>query len=339
MFVDRVTIHIASGNGGNGCVSFWRTRNFPKGGPDGGNGGPGGDIFATADPSLVTLLDFTYKRHFSAKNGGKGQALNKTGAKGDSVTIRVPCGTKILAADTGEQIADLVHPGQKVCLLAGGAGGRGNKSFAHSRNTTPRTCTPGQDGAAMRIVLDLYLIADIGIIGFPNAGKSSFLGVVSRARPKVAAYPFTTVHPHLGVMEYNYRQIVLADIPGLLEGAHKGTGLGNKFLKHIERTRVLLHMVDGAHSPEASAIIKRIQLLNQELEQWNPRLLRKQQILVVNKQDALSPDKRRELQQALSQALGEVFFISCHTKEGLGALQARLSKTISRLRQPDGAGR
>lgn len=278
---DQVTINVQAGDGGNGAVSFRREAYVPHGGPNGGSGGRGGDVWLRVDRGLNTLLPFRRKKHFKAGRGKHGSGKDQNGAYGKDEIIRVPPGTVVRDADTGELLADLVTPDQELLVAEGGRGGRGNAAFASSTNRAPHFSEKGETGQARRLYLELKLIADIGIIGKPNAGKSTFLASVTAARPKIADYPFTTLIPNLGVADIDERSVVLADIPGLIEGAHTGAGLGDRFLKHIERTRVLIHLLDGA----AEDPLADFQAINAELAQYNPALARKEQIVGFNKMD------------------------------------------------------
>ncbi|MEZ4708917.1 MAG: GTPase ObgE [Caldilineaceae bacterium] len=281
MFFDQAKIYVKSGDGGDGAVAFRREKFIPRGGPAGGNGGRGGHICFVVDPGLNTLSTFKQKIHFRAERGVHGSGANKTGANGADLHVPVPPGTLIRNADTGEVLADMTRPGQEVLLLHGGRGGRGNSAFKSAQNKAPRLAERGEHGSELWLELELKLVADVGIMGVPNAGKSTLLSVVSAAKPKIADYPFTTVAPNLGVAEVNHRQLVLADIPGLMEGAHEGIGLGHDFLRHIERTRVLIHLLNG-DSPDP---LGDFEAINQELTLFNPALADKPQIVVLNKMD------------------------------------------------------
>ena len=252
-FVDEAKVLVKSGDGGNGCLSFRREKFIEFGGPDGGDGGGGGDVVVEAVADLNTLIDYRYKRHFKAKRGGNGAGQNRTGARGADVLLRVPVGTQIFTEDRETMIADLLEAGQRVIIAKGGGGGFGNQHFKSSTNRAPRRADPGRPGQEFSIVLRLKLLADVGLIGLPNAGKSTFLAAVSRARPKIADYPFTTLYPSLGVVAVGEEELVLADIPGLIEGAHQGVGLGTRFLGHVERCRVLIHLVDATQADVAEA--------------------------------------------------------------------------------------
>ena len=281
MFFDRAKIFIKAGDGGNGAVAFRREKFVSRGGPSGGSGGKGGDVYLVVDPRLNTLSGFRYKVHHRAERGGHGGGSDKTGANGKDLRIGVPPGTIARHDETDEILAELIQPGQEALIMRGGRGGRGNAAFKNTRNNAPQLAERGEPVQEIWIRLELKLVADVGIIGVPNAGKSTLLSVVSAAKPKIAAYPFTTVVPNLGVAELNHRQMVLVDIPGLMEGAHEGVGLGRDFLRHIERTRVLIHMING-DSPDPLGDFQAIQ---QELELFSPALLDKPQCVVFNKMD------------------------------------------------------
>jgi GTP-binding protein len=281
MFFDKARIYVKAGDGGNGVVAFRREKFVRKGGPNGGSGGRGGNVILKVDPSLNTLSAYQQQIHYRADRGAHGSGSNKTGARGADLVLPVPRGTVVRNADTGELIADLTRPGRSVIVARGGRGGRGNAAFKSARNKAPRIAENGESGEELWITLELKLVADVGIVGVPNAGKSTLLSVVSAAKPKIADYPFTTVEPTLGVAEVNHRQIVFADIPGLLEGAHTGVGLGLDFLRHIERTRLLVHLVSG-DSPDP---LGDYEAINQELTLFNPDLAERPQLVVLNKMD------------------------------------------------------
>lgn len=284
MLKDEALITIRSGDGGNGALSFCREKYRPEGGPDGGDGGKGGAVVFEASPHMNTLLVFNRRRHWKAPHGDPGGGDLCSGKSGEDLIIQVPCGTVIRHAETQEILADLTTAGQQVTVAAGGKGGKGNARFKSSVNQTPRQTTPGQPGIELPLALELKLIADVGLLGFPNAGKSTLLSRLSKARPKIAPYPFTTLEPQLGVIERDDRTLVIADIPGLIEGAAEGKGLGLRFLRHVERCTVLVHLVDGSEGgvPELS---KRIAVLNRELERFSPDLAAKPQVVVLNKLD------------------------------------------------------
>jgi len=284
-FVDEAKIYIKAGHGGRGCVSFRREKFVPRGGPDGGDGGKGGDIFFRADQSHRTLLDLKYQQHHVAKNGGHGSGNNRTGRSSNDMEIVVPVGTIVKDFETGEVLADLSAVGQIYIAARGGIGGKGNAHFATSTHQAPRFAQEGMEGEERWIKLELKLLADVGIIGFPNAGKSTFISRVSAARPKIADYPFTTLTPHLGVVKYSdSNSFVLADIPGLISGAHEGLGMGIQFLRHIERTSLLFHIIDISMEPDDNAW-SNYTAINEELGYYNPQLLEKPQIVALNKID------------------------------------------------------
>lgn len=329
-FLDQAKIHIKSGNGGNGCVSFRREKYIEFGGPNGGDGGRGGDVVVVAVDNLNTLIDFRYQQHFKAKNGRPGMGRDMTGADGQDAVIKVPVGTQILEDDRETLIADMTEPGQRIVLAEGGRGGRGNTHYKSSTNRAPRRADPGQPGDEFPVWLRLKLFADAGLIGLPNAGKSTFLSTVSRAHPKIADYPFTTLHPNLGVVRTDDQEFVLADIPGLIEGAHEGAGLGDRFLGHIERCGALVHLVDGTQDDVAAAY----RVVRGELEAYDAGLPKKQEILCLNKCDALSPDEIDARQAELEEAAGgKVMVISGVSRQGIDAVLHRLVDVVRRDRQ------
>ena len=281
LFFDEAKIHVEAGAGGDGCVSFRREKYVPLGGPNGGNGGRGGEVYLIADPHLNTLISFKGRRHFKAQRGGHGKGKNMQGQKGEDVSLTVPPGTVVRDAETSQVLADLTTAGQKALVARGGRGGLGNAAFASSTNQAPRIAERGEAGEARWLILELKLIADVGIAGCPNAGKSTLLAAVSAARPKIADYPFTTLAPNLGVVRVDDRDFVMVDIPGLIEGAHEGVGLGHEFLRHVERTRMLIHLLDGA----AEDPLQDLDDINEELRLFNPRLADKPQLVVLNKMD------------------------------------------------------
>src|SRR4051812_3717642 len=323
---DEAVIIVKSGAGGRGAVSFYREKFIPLGGPDGGDGGNGGDVIFEATLHSNTLSTFARRRRWQAENGAPGTGKQCSGKGGEDLILRVPCGTIVRLKETGEILADLIEPGQQVIVAAGGKGGWGNHRFKSATNQTPRQHGPGKPGREMELVLELKLIADVGIMGFPNAGKSTLLSRLSMARPKIAAYPFTTLEPQLGVIERSDRTLVLADIPGLIEGAAEGKGLGHRFLKHVERCPLLLHLVDGSEG-DAEAMRDRIATLDHELERFSRRLADKQQLIVLNKADTRQDIE--ELRSALATLVGdEVMAISGVTGYGLPELEARLLRLI-----------
>jgi GTP-binding protein len=325
-FVDEATIHVAAGNGGNGTVSFRREKYVPRGGPDGGDGGRGGSVWLEADSGINTLADFRFQRKFRAAGGQPGAGKNMAGRGADDLTVKVPVGTVVQDAATAEVIGDLTAPGQRLLVARGGEGGQGNARFKTSVNRAPRRATPGTPGEARDLVLELKLLADVGLVGLPNAGKSTLIRQVSAARPRVADYPFTTLHPNLGVVSVgSHRSFVMADVPGLIEGASGGAGLGIRFLKHLQRTRLLLHLVDiapleGQPSPEESA-----RVIVGELEQFSPELAARPRWLVANKADLVPDGQAAARAAALAESLGyegPVFCISALSGQGAGDLTA-----------------
>src|SRR5215218_5160933 len=297
-FLDQAKVYVRSGDGGAGAVSFRREKFIEFGGPDGGDGGRGGDVWIEAVEGLNTLIDYRYQQHFKAQKGTHGMGKNRAGPKGADVTLRVPAGTQVFDEDGETLLADLTEPGQKMLLARGGNGGFGNAHFTTSTNRAPRRANPGQEGEERWIWLRLKLIADAGLVGLPNAGKSTFLAAVTSAKPKIADYPFTTLHPGLGVVRVDEREFVLADIPGLIEGAHEGAGLGDRFLGHVERCRVVLHLVDGTceHAGRAYRVIRR------ELEAYGGHLADKIEIVTLNKIDAVTPEQLKKQKDRLKRA-------------------------------------
>lgn len=306
-FFDEAHVYISSGNGGAGCISFRREKYVEYGGPDGGSGGRGGDVTAICVPALNTLIDFRYKRHFKAKNGVPGSGRNRSGANGEGIELHLPAGTQIFDEDGETLLVDLVEPGDSAVLAEGGGGGHGNEYYKSSTDRAPRRADPGIPGQERNIILRLRLIADVGLLGLPNAGKSTFLAAVSRARPKIAAYPFTTLTPQLGVVVQDDRDMVIADIPGLIEGAHDGAGLGARFLGHIERCKALLHLVDGT----AEDIVADYRIVRHELEEYRRGVAAKAVIVGLNKCDALDEQTIEDQRRRLSKAAGvEVYALS-----------------------------
>ncbi len=322
-FLDRTKIYVQSGTGGAGCLSFRREKFVEFGGPNGGDGGAGGHVWAEAVENLNTLIDYRFQQHFKAKAGRPGEGSNCTGRDGDDITIKVPVGTQIFEEDEETLIADLETPGERVLLAKGGNGGFGNARFKSSTNQAPRKANPGQPAEHRTIWLRLKLIADIGLVGLPNAGKSTFLAAVSAAKPKIADYPFTTLHPNLGVVRVGEgHSFVLADIPGLIEGAHEGAGIGDRFLGHVERCAALLHLVDGTEDDVAGAY----RTVRTELTAYSEELSRKEEIVALNKIDALLDDDIKEKKAALEEAVGrEVVVISGASGAGLKPLLGNLS--------------
>ncbi|MGA0265682.1 MAG: GTPase ObgE [Lysobacterales bacterium] len=294
-FVDEATIHVKAGKGGDGSASFRREKYIQFGGPDGGDGGRGGSVFLIGDSGLNTLVDFRHLRLHRAQNGEPGRGRQRTGKSGADITIRVPLGTEVSDQDTGEKLGDVTDHEQRLCVAQGGRGGLGNLHFKSSTNRAPRQTTPGHAGEERDLRLELKVLADVGLLGFPNAGKSTFISAVSSARPKVADYPFTTLYPNLGVVSIDIeRSFVIADIPGLIEGAAEGAGLGVQFLKHLQRTRLLLHLVDLAPLDEHEHPARSVRLLEEEMRRFDPGLMDKPRWLAFNKSDLLEPEVAEE---------------------------------------------
>lgn len=332
-FLDQAKIHVQSGAGGSGCVSFRRAKNEPRGGPDGGDGGDGGSVFAEAVEGLNTLIDFRYRQHVKAGRGGHGQGACRAGARGADVVLAVPVGTEVFAEPDTLPMADLTEAGARALLARGGTGGRGNASFKSSTNRAPRRADAGGGGEEFWIRLRLKLLADTGLVGLPNAGKSTFLSAVSRARPKIADYPFTTLYPHLGVTAVGDEELVIADIPGLIEGAHEGAGLGDRFLGHIERCGVLLHLVDGTQDDVAEAY----RTVRSELQAYGHGLAEKPEIVCLNKVDALAPDMRADQFERLSGAsCGLVHLLSGAAGEGVREVLAAAHSAVRARSGQDG---
>jgi GTP-binding protein len=319
-FVDEATIEVVAGDGGNGCMSFRREKFIPFGGPNGGDGGRGGSVYAVGDVNLNTLIDFRYARRHEARRGENGRGSDQYGAAADDIVLRMPVGTIIADADTGERLAELLEPGEKIRIVKGGDGGFGNLHFKSSTNRAPRQKTPGWPGEQRKLKLELRVLADVGLLGMPNAGKSTLIAAISNARPKIADYPFTTLHPNLGVVRVGPEQsFVVADIPGLIEGAAEGAGLGHLFLRHLQRTRLLLHLVDFApFDPEVDPVVQ-VRGIVRELEKYDPELAAKPRWLVLNKVDMIAAEERTERVRAFVKRLkwkGPVFSISALTREG-----------------------
>ena len=334
-FLDLAKVHIRSGAGGNGCISFRREKYIEYGGPDGGDGGNGGSVIAEAVEGLNTLIDFRYQQHFFAKNGRPGMGQQRTGKDGEDILLRVPVGTEILDEDEETVIADLSNVGDRVELARGGNGGWGNLHFKSSTNQAPRRANPGQEGVERTLWLRLKLIADAGLLGLPNAGKSTFLAATSNARPKIADYPFTTLHPNLGVVGIDNVEFVIADIPGLIAGAHEGRGIGDRFLGHVERCAVLLHLVDAT----SETIAEDYRTIIHELEAYGGHLADKPRVTALNKVDALDEDQRAEAKAALETEVGRpVLSMSGVSGEGLKEVLRALRAEIDedRLRHKPG---
>jgi GTPase len=335
-FLDEAKVYIASGAGGNGCVSFRREKFIEFGGPNGGDGGKGGDVVVEAVTGLNTLIDYRYQQHFKAQRGGNGMGKDRAGANGKDVVLKVPVGTQIYEEDGETLFADLTEVGQRVTIAKGGNGGFGNAHFKSSTNRAPRHANPGQPGEQQIIRLHLKLFADAGLIGLPNAGKSTFLATVSAAKPKIADYPFTTLHPQLGVVEVDGREFVLADLPGLIEGAHEGTGLGDRFLGHTERCRVLLHLIDGT-SDDAGEAYK---IVRRELEAYDQGLTDKPEIVALSKSDALTKDAIKAQAGKLKKACKKVpLVLSAQSGDGVQEVLRALLKMIDQARDVVGTSK
>ena len=328
-FIDEVTLYASSGHGGPGCVSFRREKFIEFGGPDGGDGGKGGDVIFRATSSLSTLLELRHRPHQKAEKGRGGQGKNRHGASGSNLIITVPVGTVISDADTAEQLADLTEDGQQALLLKGGRGGQGNARFVTSTHRVPRFAQPGEDGEERKLRLELKLMADVGLLGLPNAGKSSLISKVSAARPKIADYPFTTIKPSLGVVRYkNALSFVMADIPGIIGGAHEGAGLGHRFLKHLERSGILLHLVDISQAPELDPLIG-YESINRELALFSPELADKKQIVVITKLDLpTTREKLPSIKAWFKKRQIKVFPISSATGEGIPELLDEMARQL-----------
>jgi len=333
-FLDEAKVYVQSGAGGNGCVSFRREKFIEFGGPNGGDGGNGGDVVVEAVAGLNTLIDYRYQQHFKAGRGGNGMGKDRAGANGKDAVLKVPVGTQVYGEDGETLLADLTEVGQRATIAHGGNGGFGNAHFKSSTNRAPRHANPGQPGEEMTIRLRLKLIADAGLIGLPNAGKSTLLAAVSAAKPKIADYPFTTLHPQLGVVRVDDREFVLADLPGLIEGAHEGTGLGDRFLGHSERCRVLLHLIDGT-SEDASKAYKTVRA---ELEAYGQGLTDKPEIVALSKADALTTEQIKTQTAKLKKtAKNTPLVLSAHSKQGLPKALRALMKVINEAREETAA--
>jgi GTP-binding protein len=335
MFIDQVSVILRAGRGGNGCLSFRREYRVPKGGPDGGRGGDGGSVYLVAESDLNSLSFFRFHPINKAKNGAHGEGNNRHGKKGADLSLRVPVGTIVKDKGTNEVLFDFIEPGQRYLALKGGKGGRGNASFATSTNQAPRQVEPGRPGEEKEYVLELKLIADVGLVGYPNVGKSTLISKISAARPVIGDYPFTTLLPTLGVVDAgNGRNFVVADIPGLIEGAHEGSGLGIRFLKHLERTKILVHLVDVSPLTGRDPV-KDYGIVMKELEAFSPRLAKRPQILAANKIDALGEDKSRlkNMRRLASKGKIPFFAISALKSEGLNPLVSAISELLELLKK------
>jgi GTP-binding protein len=351
-FVDEATIEFAAGNGGAGCVSFRREKFIPFGGPNGGDGGRGGSVYAVADRNINTLIDYRYTRRFDARNGEAGRGSDQFGAAGEDILLRMPVGTIITDTETETVMAELLEHGEKVLLAKGGDGGFGNLHFKTSTNRAPRQKTPGWPGQAFKVKLELRVLADVGLLGMPNAGKSTLIAAISNARPKIADYPFTTLHPNLGVVRVGpERSFVVADIPGLIEGASEGAGLGHQFLRHLQRTRLLLHIIDMAPFDDDVDPVAQARAIVKELKKYDPKLHAKPRWLVLNKLDMVPKEERDALCKDFVRRLrwkGPVFQVSALAREGLQPLleaiykhvaaeQVQVTEPDARFDKPEGA--
>ncbi|MDX1974837.1 MAG: GTPase ObgE [Rickettsiales bacterium] len=331
-FLDEAKVYIRSGSGGKGCISFRREKFIPDGGPDGGNGGRGGSVIVECIGGLNTLIDYRYQQHFKAKNGQHGMGSNCTGLSSDDMVLQLPLGTQIYEEDKETLIADLTQVGQRFVLAPGGKGGLGNQCFKSSTNQAPRISTPGEEGIEKWIWLKLKLMSEAGLLGLPNAGKSTFLAAVSRAKPKIADYPFTTLTPQLGVVYVDQKEFVLADIPGLIEGAHEGVGLGLKFLGHVERAGILLHLVDGTQEDVAAAY----KVIRGELKAYSKELYKKPEIIALNKCDALTEEEIKEKMAALKAASRKkIWPISAVSGDGVQKVLREMMKVVEKCRQEE----
>ena len=330
-FADEAKFYVKGGDGGNGCVSFRREKYVPKGGPNGGDGGKGGDVFLIADRNLRSLIDFRFRSHFKAESGVGGQGSDKHGRGGKDCIVRVPLGSVIRDAETGTVLVDLVEDEQVFCAAEGGRGGLGNSRFATSTNRAPRKSTPGKLGEERWLIIELKLLADVGLIGLPNAGKSTLLSKLSAANPKIAPYPFTTLEPQLGVLHLRYSEpCIIADIPGLIEGAHEGIGLGHRFLRHIERTSLLLHLIDV--SGEGDQPFAEYKILEAELAAYKEELLERTHLVLLNKIDLIDEERLGEIQEQFASLGLEVHAISAETGEGLEVIKERLADLLEEQR-------
>ena len=330
-FIDEAKFYVKAGDGGNGCVSFRREKYVPKGGPNGGDGGKGGDVYLVADRNLNSLIDFRYHSHFKAESGVGGQGSDKHGRGGKDCEVRVPLGSVIKDAETGAVYVDLIEPEQVFCAAEGGKGGLGNARFATSTNRAPRKATPGKPGEERWLVIELKLLADVGLIGLPNAGKSTLLSKLSAANPKIAPYPFTTLEPQLGVLHFEYTDpCIIADIPGLVEGAHQGVGLGHQFLRHIERTSILLHLIDV--SSDDGQPYEDYQVLARELAAYKRELLDRNHLVVLNKIDLVDEERLTEVKQQFASLNLPIVAISAEEGDGLESLKELLADLLEKQR-------
>jgi GTP-binding protein len=338
MFIDRVKIRVSGGHGGNGVTAFRREKFVPRGGPSGGEGGKGGDVWLVADTGVNTLLHLRYNPEHHADRGRHGEGSNRSGREGEDILVRVPVGTQVFDAETGDLMCDLAEEGQRWLAAQGGRGGFGNSHFATSTNRAPRYHQEGSPGEERELQLELKLLADVGLVGFPNAGKSTLISTISAAKPKIADYPFTTLEPHLGVVDLgDYRTFVVADIPGLIEGAHEGAGLGDRFLRHVERTKLLLHLVDVSSASGRDAVGD-YEAINRELLAYDAQLAERPQIVVATKIDALDePERLENLRRRAGEDGRDFYAISAVTNTGVRELVFAVSQTLDAMRERDTA--
>lgn len=335
MFVDRAKIYVKGGDGGDGCLAFRREKFVPKGGPSGGDGGKGGDVYLVTTPHLNTLLPLRYQQLYRAGRGTHGSGNRRHGKNGEDIRIEVPVGTEVRDEASGQLLCDLSEPEQSFLVARGGMGGRGNARFATSTNQAPRRAEPGRAGEEKTLLLELKVLADVGLVGFPNAGKSTLISVISAARPKVGDYPFTTLSPQLGVVSYDdYKTFVVADIPGLIEGAHQGSGLGDQFLRHLERCRLLVHLVDVSQLGPVDPV-EACESVNEELRLYDQRLGGKPQLLVATKLDAVDPERLKRLQQYCREKRTELYEISAATGQGIFRLKKAIASRIEALEEEE----
>jgi GTP-binding protein len=333
-FIDEAKIRVNAGDGGRGCVSFRREKYVPRGGPDGGNGGKGGDVILVGDDQLESLIDFRYKRHYKTKSGAHGRGKDQHGKNGADLTLPLPLGTLVYDDLNDELLNDFCLAGEQIVVASGGLGGRGNASFKTSTRQAPHYAQDGLKGQERFLRLELKLLADVGIVGLPNSGKSTLISRVSAARPKIADYPFTTLNPNLGVVNYKeYKRFIFADIPGLIEGAHQGTGLGTDFLRHIERTRILIHLIDGSTTPPHNPV-KSFETINKELKLYNPALADKPRIIAINKMDLPQfQENYPEIKSYFEDLKMKIFSVSAVTGEGISSLIDDVAEKLSRIKK------
>src|SRR5256885_8565883 len=342
MFIDEAIIRIKAGDGGNGCVAFRREKYVPRGGPSGGDGGKGGDIYMESSERHNTLVHFRFNAEDKAQRGRQGEGANKTGREGEDISLKVPVGTILYDADSGEKVHDFSHPDERIVVAQGGRGGRGNARFATSTHQAPREHEDGRPGEDRVFRLELKLLADVGLVGYPNVGKSTLISRISAARPKIADYPFTTLQPNLGVVAVGQppeeRSFLVADIPGLIEGAHSGAGLGTQFLRHIERTRLLVHLVDVSDASGRPDPVKDVEVINKELESFGAHLETKPMLMVASKIDVANKDKLAQLKGLCKKHKWKLYEISAVTGKGIEQLKYAIAESVQELRDQSGSG-